>query len=691
METRQSTDSTSSPGHKPVADPDLERLLKQRLLRSEGEDSAHCFIRPSADSCASVAADAPLDPGSCATPCKYATPGKLDSIGSIVSLQAADVAAGSPHFSLETPPSSPHRKLLFMPEEDATTEEGEKRASSDEAENEIHYEWQFDIMNSMPHEKAVSLVNLLKDQQREKAEAKAEKAEAKAAPKQVQRKEKAQADKAEAEAERKARLLQLMQSCARPEPVKPEADAEPTAAETSDAAPASSPSAPAPIGRRWLLHLLACIALVGAFAAGSLHSSLQRNTEVAPKVEQHSSAFSAHMQGNAEQVAPTLQEQTSAADAEQAAEAAARAEEERLAAEAAAKVEQDRVAAAAAAQEKLAAEAAEAAVKAEEERLAVEAVKAEEERLAKAEEDRLAAEAARAEAARLASEAAAKAEQDRLKAAAAAKAEQDTLAAEAEAAKAAWAEDTRLAAEAAKVEGARLAAEAAAKADAEAAARAEEDRLAAEAAAKAEADRLAAEVAASAEADRLAAEKVEEDRLAAEASAAASAADAAAGVDLWDARMSAQLLGGHQSPTLQCQHPALSQDVMAPFDATAELTTALSFFPYVNKAYRLGRVVVKQAELQGVSPVVTANIFFGNDGRLEWLESTKLLLVVGPDMGLSILPLGTVVQPGASVELGLQFQIPTSEAAGTVLRSGWVLENNNEPFGPLLLLEVHVI
>merc|ERR1719478_1390937 len=97
---------------------------------------------------------------------------------------------------------------------------------------------------------------------------------------------------------------------------------------------------------------------------------------------------------------------------------------------------------------------------------------------------------------------------------------------------------------------------------------------------------------------------------------------------------------------------------------------ALAYFPFVKKARRLGRLVLQKAALEGVPPSATVLAYFGNDGAMTWPALTRLRLVVGPDMGLAILPLEAEVAPGAHVELTLQFQIPTDAAPGTLLRSG---------------------
>merc|ERR1719440_1992057 len=91
-----------------------------------------------------------------------------------LSPSAADIAAGSPHFSMDTPPESPvmeSAKRTLWVDEEHSTEEGEKLPASDESEEQVQYEWQSDLMHHLPHEKAVSLVNLLKESQRGKAQA----------------------------------------------------------------------------------------------------------------------------------------------------------------------------------------------------------------------------------------------------------------------------------------------------------------------------------------------------------------------------------------------------------------------------------------------------------------------------------------------------------------------------------------
>ena len=208
------------------------------------------------------------------------------------------------------------------------------------------------------------------------------------------------------------------------------------------------------------------------------------------------------------------------------AEAARRAEADRLAAEkakadqdakdAAAKAEADRIAAEQKAKADQAAK--DAAAKAENDRVAAEKAKAEQaakDAADKAEADRIAADKAKAEQA--AKDAAAKAEADRI-AAEKAKAEQAAKDA------AAKAEADRIAAEKAKAEQAAKDAAAKAEADRIAAEKAKAEQAAKDAAAKAEADRIAAEKAKADQAAKDAAAKVEADRVAAEQKAKADQA-----------------------------------------------------------------------------------------------------------------------------------------------------------------------
>merc|ERR1719356_397798 len=108
---------------------------------------------------------------------------------------------------------------------------------------------------------------------------------------------------------------------------------------------------------------------------------------------------------------------------------------------------------------------------------------------------------------------------------------------------------------------------------------------------------------------------------------------------------------------------------------------ALAAFPHVHQAVRIGRVLVDAGMLQGGQALMTATLMLWNDGKVIWPAATQLRLVTGPYLGVSLLPIAGEVFPGNNVELTLQLNIPADHAGRGILRAGWVLECNSEPFG----------
>lgn len=523
------------------ADPKLESLLKHRLLRSEGEENAHCFVKPALVTPGLKEVDE--EDTDAVDDCETIeqVPNAIGSVAAVrhrfqpppLSTAAADIAAGSPHFCLDTPTQGTPRdaeiagtesKVLFP--SPLKEDELERRLSSEEVENEVQYEWQFEIMNRLPHDKAVALVNLLKDTHREKAEA-------------------------TAAAEQLQKEVSLLQEQQRPSEDASSGDK--VAVEAPGAAQAEAIAAPsvrqassvegdagAARGktRRWALPVLACLALGLAAAIGSRNSL---------HLSSGNARASESQREDGKGLAPSVQEPV----------AAVVSEPQQPAADA-----------------------------------RVESSSPVDSQVEKALESSLPVNAESS----------------------VAPADVPTLPA--------------------------------------------------------------------------ALNPVQDAGNGLPSKAEPSAGPAAGAVQVVSPQISADLLG---NAVVQLHHPALSQDLSAPRDATTEMAAALAYFPYVTKAHRLGRLIVQREALQGGQAVATALIYVGNDGGVTWPAASRLRLVTGPDMGLYILPIETEVPPGAHVELSLQFVVKSFDPEVKSQRSGWVLENAGEPFGPLLLLEVYTV
>ncbi|CAE7577427.1 unnamed protein product [Symbiodinium natans] len=139
----------------------LQQILQTRLLRSEGAENNHCFTKePSKGS-----ADAGCKPASLSPPQDKTL--EDASVGKLFCMHSGD-----------TPPPTPRTGSDHFP----CPGEAAKQGSEDEAEStdglpdsqEVmdgdlsHYDWQFELMNSMPREKALELARVLKRSEKEK-------------------------------------------------------------------------------------------------------------------------------------------------------------------------------------------------------------------------------------------------------------------------------------------------------------------------------------------------------------------------------------------------------------------------------------------------------------------------------------------------------------------------------------------
>eukprot|EP00930_Biecheleria_cincta_P018055 TRINITY_DN14188_c0_g1_i2.p1 TRINITY_DN14188_c0_g1~~TRINITY_DN14188_c0_g1_i2.p1 ORF type:complete len:467 (+),score=75.74 TRINITY_DN14188_c0_g1_i2:74-1402(+) len=163
-----------------VVGPDkaLPQILKQRLHRSEGANDDHCFTKEPANLGTSHA--------SCSKgACKEESAGQP---GKLFSMDAGDTPPGS-RCSSPSPPviEGSHRvstgcishghvdlkgPLKGGAEDEAESTDGlpDQHEAGDDADlqSDLHYDWQFDLMNSMPREKALELARVLKRSEQEK-------------------------------------------------------------------------------------------------------------------------------------------------------------------------------------------------------------------------------------------------------------------------------------------------------------------------------------------------------------------------------------------------------------------------------------------------------------------------------------------------------------------------------------------
>lgn len=155
----------------------LSQILKQRLLRSDGEDDAHCFTREPANLGTSHASGSQ---GACMEELVGA-PGKLFSMNSGDTPPAS--RCSSPHCGTDRRERLPQGFIsnghgdLKSPlkggaEDEAESTDGlpDQHEGGDDGDlqSDLHYDWQFDLMNSMPREKALELARKLKRSEQEK-------------------------------------------------------------------------------------------------------------------------------------------------------------------------------------------------------------------------------------------------------------------------------------------------------------------------------------------------------------------------------------------------------------------------------------------------------------------------------------------------------------------------------------------
>lgn len=132
----------------------LQQILRKRLLCSEGVESSHCYTKEAAQGSADAVAEVAQSPDS--------------EVGRRFSLDASD----TPPLTY-SPPGSPTKETPGNGPEAWKANEDEAESTDglpDQAEEgDLHYDWQFELMNSMPREKALELARVLKRSEQEKA------------------------------------------------------------------------------------------------------------------------------------------------------------------------------------------------------------------------------------------------------------------------------------------------------------------------------------------------------------------------------------------------------------------------------------------------------------------------------------------------------------------------------------------
>ncbi|CAE7393763.1 unnamed protein product [Symbiodinium sp. CCMP2456] len=137
----------------------LEQILRTRLLRSEGAENNHCFTKePSKGS-----ADAGCKPASLSPQDK--TPVEDAGVGKLFCMHSGDTPPPSPRADDHFP--SPGDMAKTGSEDEAESTDGMPDSQAGDGELS-HYDWQFELMNSMPREKALELARVLKRSEKEK-------------------------------------------------------------------------------------------------------------------------------------------------------------------------------------------------------------------------------------------------------------------------------------------------------------------------------------------------------------------------------------------------------------------------------------------------------------------------------------------------------------------------------------------
>ena len=136
-----------------TADTRLQQILRKRLLCSEGVESSHCYTKEAAQGSADAVAEVAQSPES--------------EVGRRFSLDASDTPpTHSPRGSPDSTKETAGPEAWKANEDEAESTDG----LPDQAEEgDLHYDWQFELMNSMPREKALELARVLKRSEQEKA------------------------------------------------------------------------------------------------------------------------------------------------------------------------------------------------------------------------------------------------------------------------------------------------------------------------------------------------------------------------------------------------------------------------------------------------------------------------------------------------------------------------------------------
>jgi len=132
------------------------------------------------------------------------------------------------------------------------------------------------------------------------------------------------------------------------------------------------------------------------------------------------------------------------------------------------------------------------------------------------------------------------------------------------------------------------------------------------------------------------------------------------------------------------------EDAAALGDATSELAEVASTFK-ARQAFRVGRVRLaassEEASVTAPAPAC-ARVTVQNDGSAPWPQTTVLVNVAGPDMGLPIVALKTV-EPGEVAEIEMDLEVCKKPETCAEARSIWAIMDaaSGAHFGPVLVFE----
>ncbi|CAE7215928.1 KCNF1 [Symbiodinium pilosum] len=143
----------------------------------------------------------------------------------------------------------------------------------------------------------------------------------------------------------------------------------------------------------------------------------------------------------------------------------------------------------------------------------------------------------------------------------------------------------------------------------------------------------------------------------------------------------------HEAPKLFLEDEVFREDPVKVRDVSEDWANDLANFG-MAQAYQIGSIAVSKS-LPARMASFDLLVHLTNTGRQDWPEKTALRLVSGRSLGCEVLPITEKVSPGASANVHMKLQVPTQDdPAETVQDSVWALADDNQFFGPLLILEL---